>query len=208
MIKHQPEFVFDLTGGQLALNFANTVSRRHNPDRRKEHLESYAGIIAFAKQSGIISAKIAKELRDYAATHAAEAARTFRKAIAMREVLYRVFSAIAQGKTASAADLDLMNDFAIEALRHRCLSRSNGGYRWEWRPDGQKPLERILWETAQTAADLLTSPELRLVRFCEAPDCEWLFLDHSRNRSRRWCDMTSCGNRQKARRHYQRARKP
>ncbi len=206
MTKRQPEFVFDLTGGQLALNFANTVSRRHVPDRRKEHLESYADIVTFAKQSGIISAKDAKELCDYAERHPTEAARTFRKAIAMREVMYRVFSAIAQGKTASTADLDLMNDFAIEALRHRCLARSNGGYRWQWRPDGKNPLDRILWETAQAATDLLTSPELQLVRFCEAPDCEWLFLDHSRNRSRRWCDMTSCGNRQKARRHYRRTR--
>ena len=204
MTKRQPEYVFDLTGGQLALNFANTVSRRHDPDRRKEHLESYADIVAFARQSEIVSVKQAKGLRDYIESHAVEAARSFRKAITLREVMYRVFSAIAQGKTASARDLDLMNDFAIEALRHRCLARSNGGYRWEWRPDGKNPLDRILWEVAQAAADLLTSPELQLVRFCEAPDCEWLFLDHSRNRSRRWCDMTSCGNRQKARRHYQR----
>ena len=204
MAKRQPEFEFDLTGGQLALNFANTLSRRHHPDRRKEHLESYADIVAFARQSGIVSVKQAKELRDYTARHAGEAARTFRKAIAMREVMYRAFSAIAQGRTASAADLDLMNAFAIEALRHRCLSRTDGGYRWEWQEDSKKPLDRILWEAAQAAADLLTSKELQLVRFCEAPDCEWLFLDHSRNRSRRWCDMNSCGNRQKARRHYQR----
>ncbi len=206
MAKRQPEFEFDLTGGQLALNLANTVSRRHDPDRRREHLESYADIVSFARQSGIISAKDAKELCDYAELHVPEAARTFRKAIAMREVMYRAFSAIAQGKTASAGDLDLLNDFAIEALRHRRLARANGAYRWEWRPGDKHPLDRILWETAQTAADLLTSPELQLVRFCEAPDCEWLFLDHSRNRSRRWCDMTSCGNRQKARRHYQRTR--
>ncbi len=206
MAKRQPEFEFDLTGGQLALNFANTVSRRHDPDRRKEHLESYADVIAFAKQSGIISLKQAKELRDRAERPAPEAVRSFRKAIAMREMMYRVFSAIAQGKTASARDLDLMNDFAIEALRHRCLARANEGYRWEWQSNGKQPLDRILWEVAQAAADLLTSKELQLVRFCEAPDCEWLFLDHSRNRSRRWCDMTSCGNRQKARRHYQRSR--
>lgn len=204
MAKRQPEYEFDLTGGQLALNFANTVSRRHDASRRKEHLEKYDDIVAFAKQSGIISLKQAKELCDYTQRHAGEAARSFRKAIAMREVMYRAFSTIAQGKSASAGDLDLMNEFAIEALRHRCLARSNGGYRWEWRLDGKTPLDRILWEAAQAAADLLTSQELRMVRFCEAPDCEWLFLDNSRNHSRRWCDMTSCGNRQKARRHYQR----
>lgn len=207
MAQPQPEYEFDLTGGQLALNLANTVSRRGDPDRRKEHLQNYGDLVAFAKQSGIISLKQATELCGYAERHAGEAARSFRKAIALREVLYRAFLAIAQGKTATAGDLNLINDFAIEALRHRCLSRSNGGYRWEWSSDGRNPLDRVLWAAAQAAADLLTSKELRIVRFCEAPDCEWLFLDHSRNRSRRWCDMTSCGNRQKARRHYQRTHK-
>ena len=61
----------------------------------------------------------------------------------------------------------------------------------------------ILWPIAKSAADLLIPPELE-VRLCKAPDCAWLFLDKSRNRSRRWCDMKVCGNRQKARRHYQR----
>lgn len=65
-------------------------------------------------------------------------------------------------------------------------------------------LERILWPIAQSAAELLTSSELGTVRLCEAPDCAWLFLDQSCNRSRRWSDMKVCGNRQKARRHYQR----
>ncbi|MGA2904361.1 MAG: ABATE domain-containing protein [Candidatus Korobacteraceae bacterium] len=204
MTQRQPEYEFDLTGGQLALNLANTVSRRADPERRKEHLENYGDLVAFAKQSGIISLKQATELCDYAQRHGREAVRSFRKAIALREVLYRAFSAISQSKTATADDLSLINDFAIEALRHRCLSRSNGGYRWEWRPDRKNPLDRVLWAAAQAAANLLTSSELQLVRYCEAPDCEWLFLDYSRNRSRRWCDMTTCGNRQKARRHYQR----
>jgi predicted RNA-binding Zn ribbon-like protein len=84
------------------------------------------------------------------------------------------------------------------------LEATNGGYGWK-RIAGGNPLEQLIWPIAQAAAELLTSDELRLVRFCEAPDCEWLFLDHSRNGSRRWCDMTTCGNRAKARRHYQRA---
>ena len=76
------------------------------------------------------------------------------------------------------------------------------GVDWEWK--SQNPVDSILWPIAQSAADLLTSPDLAAVRMCEAPDCAWLFLDQSRNRSRRWCDMKVCGNRQKARRHYQR----
>ncbi len=193
-----------MTGGNLALNLANSVSRRDNPERRKEHLESYADLLAFARQSKVVSPKDATELRAGAQQHENEARNAFRKAIALREALYRAFAAIAQGKPAAAGDLTLINDFAVEALQHRCLKRANGGYRWEWQADNRNPLERILWPIAQSAADLLTSEQLKIVRFCEAPDCEWLFLDHSRNRSRRWCDMTSCGNRQKARRHYAR----
>jgi predicted RNA-binding Zn ribbon-like protein len=86
------------------------------------------------------------------------------------------------------------------------VARVNGGYRWVWQNEGKSLPEYVLWPIAQAATELLTSEELKLVRWCEAPDCQWLFLDHSRNRSRRWCDMASCGNRAKARRHYQRTR--
>jgi len=205
--KQSAEFQFDLTGGQLALDLANTISRRDDPERRQDHLESYRDLVWFARQSGIASVKQAGELLVYAERHGSQARRSFVESVKLREAVYRAFAAIAQGKSAAAADLDLITAFALKALQHRCLSRANGGYRWEWRSQESNPLDRILWPMSQAAADLLTSDELRIVRFCEAPDCEWLFLDHSRNRSRRWCDMTTCGNRQKARRHYQRARR-
>jgi predicted RNA-binding Zn ribbon-like protein len=200
------EFQFDLTGGQLALDLANTVSRRDDAERRKDHLESYHDLLAFARQSGIVSAKQAGELSGYAEQRGSFARKSFAEAIRLREAVYRAFSAIAQGKSATAADLDVITEFAVKALQHRVLSRADGGYRWQWQQTGNNPLDRILWPMSQAAAELLTSEQLRIVRFCEAPDCEWLFLDHSRNRSRRWCDMTTCGNRQKAQRHYRRSR--
>jgi predicted RNA-binding Zn ribbon-like protein len=198
------EFNFDLTGGMLCLDFVNTVSRRDDPALRREHLTGYGDVVAFARQSALLSAKQAGELHSYSEQHAQQAQRIFHRALDLRETLYRAFSAIAQKKTPAATDLQKINDAALEALQHRCLARANGGYRWEWQSDEKNPLEGILWQVAQSAAELLTADKLGTVRFCEAPDCEWLFLDNSRNRSRRWCDMTSCGNRQKARRHYQR----
>ena len=202
--KQRGEYQFDFTGGQLALDLANTVSRRDHPERRREHLESFADLISFARQANVLSSKQANELRRYALRHEAEARRAYRKAITLREALYRVFAAIAQHKGPRDSDFRLINNCAIEALRNRELQPVNGGYAWQWRWDGSTALERILWPAAQAAAALLTSDDLKMVRFCEAPDCEWLFLDRSRNRSRRWCDMTTCGNREKARRHYQR----
>ena len=65
-------------------------------------------------------------------------------------------------------------------------------------------LERVLWPVVRSAADLLTSPERGRVRRCGGANCDWLFMDNSRNHSRRWCDMGSCGNRAKARRYYAR----
>lgn len=203
--KNQAEFEFDLTGGQLALDLANTVSRRGDPNRRRDHLESYRDAIAFARQAGAISAKQAAELLAYAEQHGNQARRSFQQVIKLREAVYDVFAAIAQGKSPAAEDLSVISDFAREALQHRCLARMNGGYRWEWQVKEGALLGRMVWPMAQAAADLLTSDDIAIVRWCEAPDCEWLFLDHSRNRSRRWCDMTTCGNREKARRHYHRA---
>ena len=203
--KIQAEFEFDLTGGQLALDLANTVSRRGDPIRRKDHLQNYRDLLAFARQSAVISPRKAGELLAYAERHEAQARRSFQQAIKLREAAYEVFAAIAQGKSPAAEELSVISNFAREALQHRSLARLNGGYRWEWQAQEGAPLDRIVWPMAQAAADLLTSDEIGVVRWCEAPDCEWLFLDHSRNRSRRWCDMTTCGNREKARRHYQRA---
>lgn len=203
-IQQQAAFQFDLTGGHPALDLANTVSRRDDPTRRKEHLDSFSDLVSFALQDKILTPKQANDLEARARQSATDSARSFRKAIALREALYRVFAATAKSRPAPAKDLQKINESALDAVQHRCLVRSSGAYHWEWQADTRNRFDRILWPIAQSAVDLLTSDELKLVRWCEAPDCEWLFLDHSRNRSRRWCDMNSCGNRAKARRHYQR----
>ena len=80
-----------------------------------------------------------------------------------------------------------------------------GGYTWVW-DEGGRALDSMLWPVARSAADLLTSGELQAVRQCAGRACGWLFLDTSRNRTRRWCDMSVCGNRAKARRHHERLR--
>jgi len=200
----EPGYQFDLSGGTLCLDFANTISRRKVPERSIDHLLSYDDLIAFARQSEIVLAERADELRAHSRRHYSAARDTLHRAISYRENLYRAFSALAEGKPAASADVQQINGFAVDALSHRCLARADGHYRWEWQWSKKILLDNILWPIAQSAADLLVSPELASVRMCEAPDCAWLFLDQSRNRSRRWCDMKVCGNRQKARRHYRR----
>ena len=202
----QPAYQFDLSGGALCLDFANTISWRQVPRQATDHLTRYDDLVAFAGQSKLLSPRQAADLLAHARRHPSAAQDVLQRAITYRERLYRAFSALAEGKAVPPDDLQQVRDFAVEALHHRRLARANGHYRWEWQWDRENMLERILWPIAQSAADLLTSAEIRTLRMCEAPDCAWLFLDHSRNRSRRWCDMKVCGNRQKARRHYQRTR--
>jgi predicted RNA-binding Zn ribbon-like protein len=198
------DFQFDLSGGHLALDFANTVSRRDDPEKRREHISTYRDLISFVQQSRLITQLETEVLRNEAESNPSQAGKFLRTALILREALFRSFSHAAAGKAASPEDIQVIEKFAANALRHRHLTRAHDSYVWKWE-DGTD-LERILWPIAHSAAELMVSENLAKVRECEAGDCQWLFLDTSRNHSRRWCDMTSCGNREKARRHYQRHR--
>jgi predicted RNA-binding Zn ribbon-like protein len=188
----------------LCLDFANTVSGRKIPERAVDHLRGYEDFVAFARQSGVLSSEQSEELLELARRKHRLADAALRRALIYRESVFRGFSALAAGTPPEHEDMQQINDSALEALNHRQLEPANGQYRWKWHWNGKNALDSILWPIAQSAADLLTSRELQAVRMCEAPECAWLFLDQSRNRTRRWCDMKVCGNRQKARRHYQR----
>ena len=74
----------------------------------------------------------------------------------------------------------------------------------DWTPEAVSAMQLDTMD--RSAAELLTSPDLPLVRECAGYDCGWLFMDTTKNRSRRWCDMATCGNRAKGRRHYERRR--
>jgi len=197
---------FDLSGGALCLDFANTWSDRGRPDT--EQLRGYADLLAFALQTGQLAAGEAARLEQRAERQPREAAAVLTRCRELREVLYRIFSAVAARRAPPAADLELLNAALPEALSRLRIERRGARFAWTWHgPDAPpEPLVAPLWPTLRSAAELLTSDERRRVRECAGSDCTWLFLDRSRNRSRRWCAMQTCGNRAKARRHYRRAR--
>ena len=130
--------------------------------------------------------------------------RIHKQAIKLREAIYRVFSAVARSDAADREDVELIEEFAIEAMNLRRLVSARGAFRWDWKPERGGLLRYVLYPIAQSATDLLTSEKLKKVRLCAASTCAWLFLDESRNHSRLWCDMNVCGNRQKAKRHHER----
>lgn len=101
----------------------------------------------------------------------------------------------------------MINQDLADAAPHREVARDGEGFSWRWRAPVSS-LEAPLWPILQSAADLLTSADLARLRQCNGHNCTWLFLDRSKNKSRRWCDMQICGNRAKSRRHYARTRAP
>lgn len=191
---------FDLSGGELCLDFANTMDSRRSPEKVADNLKSYAHLLAFAAQSGILSPVDEARLGRAASSHPAEAARVLRQAIELREAIYRIGAAFAARRQSHHVDLARLNQEVQAAFEHRRLEAANGGLRWHWADDDE--LSAPLWRIATSAADLLSSPEAQSIRECAEESCGWLFVDRSRNRARRWCDMKTCGNRAKARRHY------
>lgn len=195
-----------LVGGQLCLDFTNTVGA-HRSDQGIEYLTSYADLVAWSRHTGTVTAAEAEQLLAVAWTRPAEAAAVLARAIVLREALYRLVSGMAGGQPPDDSALATLNAALAPLLGQSrlLLGEAEAGFVWAWAgaPDA---LDQLLWPVAWSAGELLTSGELARVRECAGDTCGWLFMDLSRNRSRRWCDMQDCGNRAKARRHYQRRR--
>lgn len=191
---------FELTGGDLSLDFANTVDNRRAPEKLADNLKSYGHLLAFAVQSGTLSAEVEARLARTASSSPAEAARVLRQAVELRETIYRIAAALATRRQPHHADLARLNREVQLALQHLRLQPAAGGFTWVWQDDDS--LRAPLWRIVKSAADLLSSSEVNAIRECAEEKCGWLFVDRSRNRSRRWCDMKICGNRVKVRRHY------
>ena len=193
-----------LLGGRVCLDFANTVGW-HAGDYPSEHIRSYTDLVLWSRHAGILADDQAQRLVREAAERPGEAAAVLERAIAVREAIYRIFSATADGRSPDAADLTTFNGALSEAMAHVCVVPAADGFAWDW-TGHEHALDWMLWPIMRSAAELLTAGELTRVRECSGDTCGWLFVDTSRNRSRRWCDMEDCGNRAKARRHYHRQR--
>ena len=194
--------IFEFSGSWLCLDFTNTVHDRENHPPH-ELLNSYSDILSWSQQAGTVTASEAQQLFEKARTHPAEATTVLQQAIALREAIYRIFSAIAADSSPAEADLLILNTLLSQAMCHARIVPKADEFTWDW-VGKEQALDALLWQVARSAADLLTSEKLNVVRVCESDDCTWLFLDTSKNHSRRWCDMQSCGNRAKAKRHYSR----
>jgi predicted RNA-binding Zn ribbon-like protein len=195
-----------LLGGRLSLDFANTADW-HATDHPIEFLTSYSELVAWSKHVSILTGPEAQHLLGEADRRPAEASAVLARTIALREAVFRLFSAISHGLLPQAEDLAAFNAELSTVLAQSQIILTAEGFAWDWLGEGDA-LDRVLWPVVHDAAELLTSAELHRVGQCMDDRCGWLFLDLSRNRSRRWCSMKDCGNRAKARRHYRRSQAP
>ena len=200
----RPVEELELIGGALCLDFANTIGgSRADP---REYLIDYAALVRWSERLGALQPEDARALLAEAEDRPAEAAGALARARELRDRIYRVYAALARGRPAVRGDLQALNESLAPVLAELRLVANEDGY--SWRPVRRKgALDIMLGPVARDAADLLVSGDLERVKQCGGEDCDWLFLDVSRNRSRRWCDMKDCGNRAKARRHYRRQKR-
>ncbi len=190
-----------LVGADLALDFCNTASGRGGPEAR-EHLQAARHVVDWAAHAGVLSPaahdeivarldEIGLDLLDQATT--------------TRDCIHRCGAALAAGRQPDPADLDLLGRLHATNLGAAKLAPQDGGFGWAWAPaDG--PVQAILGPIVLSALLLLTRKDLTRVKECPGHHCGWLFFDTTKNKTRRWCEMSVCGNRAKQNRHVQRRR--
>jgi predicted RNA-binding Zn ribbon-like protein len=192
----------NLVGGHICLDFMNSVGH-HLTDQPGEHLHSYSDWVAWAQHAGVISDSEAARLTHLAAQQPDSAEQALAIAISLRETIFRLLVCAVRGQSPDSADLLAFNQALAEVPVRTTVIHDGTKYRWQI-PDSMTSLQHILWRLLWPAADLLTSDQMTRVKICEAEGCGWMFLDTSRNQSRRWCSMADCGNRAKADRYYKR----
>lgn len=190
-----------LEGGHLALDFVNTMGGLHDdpPTPEEELFDGYHDFAVWCARLGVISERQSAGLRAAANRDERAAQSALRRTRKLRdELLYPIFRAIADGRRPARDLLDQLRDRECEALRAARLENE-----WSWPPP--KELTDPLHPVVHAAVELLTHGPIDRVKTCG--NCRWVFLDQSRNRSRRWCSMDECGIQMKHARFVERRRR-
>lgn len=197
------EFVpADLCGGHLVLDFVNTAAGLNRDPR--DWLDGYARLVEWAELAGICDAALRRELiaQDLASPRRGQVALV--RIRLLRSALYALIHSIRDGIRPPAV--------AVEELQQWCR-RGGAALQLRWHRDGSLRssvescgLDLIGVTIALAAVELLSRPLVGQLAVCAGRNCGWLFLDMSKSRRRRWCDMKTCGNAAKASRHYRRQR--
>jgi predicted RNA-binding Zn ribbon-like protein len=186
---------FEMVAGDVSLDLVNTLDFRFRESGAEELLESYDDLLRFMTQSGLLSSAEARGLEGVDA----EREGVLGQVKELREALATALYAWVGGEEALAANVSVLEGYFTRASCRRRLMARGSRLVWSWE-EVRGTVAAPLWLLAQAAADLMVSERIGQLRTCSADACRWLFLDTSKNHSRRWCDMKVCGNRMKARR--------
>lgn len=202
--KSTPTDSFKYVGGELCLDFVNTVDWTET-GTEEERLQGFTDLVRWGRGAGLLTPGEARRAAELATRDPEAADRAYRAALELRLVLKRTFTGLATRQRAAEARLGEFNGWLQDAVQGARIVAHGAGFEWTWPGFDEDPLG-LLWPVVWSAAELLTSPEIERLKMCAGDRCGWLFVDRSRNRRRRWCEMAVCGNRAKARRHYARQR--
>jgi predicted RNA-binding Zn ribbon-like protein len=189
-----------IVGGNVALDLLNTQNGPAGGPPEDDVLKDYRDLLAWAAHIGLITATEERSLAHRARQRPADADAVFQRVRATRAYLQDVFDAVAKRGAPARADLHRLQHDEAEALAHGRLVPADGQYRWSWA--GDQDLGRPLWPIIHAALTLVTDGPLDRVKGCAS--CRFLFVDESKNRSRRWCSMDDCGAQDKMRKYVAR----
>ena len=198
---------FDLDGGHPVLDFTNTVDWRGTA-REHDWLGDFSDLLAWCHRTGFLPDPLLETLACHAELHPNQAASALKLARTLREAIFELLHASIESRAPRLQDMELFNRHLRRAMSQITLhpgTAQGDAFSLELAP-GANPLDAVLFRILRQAADLLTCFDPARLKICCNPECGWLFLDTTRNASRRWCDMAACGNRAKARRFYRKKR--
>jgi predicted RNA-binding Zn ribbon-like protein len=195
-----------LLGGRLCLDFINTLDWR-GTDTPQEFLKTFDDLVSWSRHAGICSQPESENLYKIAGQSNAEAKKALTRALKLRETIYRLFAAGIANRNPLKEDLVIFNNNLSRSMKDSQIIPTADGYAWDITGNRAK-LNWILNPIIRSAAEIMVSDERNKVKACADSACGWLFIDVSRNRSRRWCDMQDCGNRAKASRFYRKKARP
>lgn len=194
----------DIVGGNSALNLVNTVSG-WGYDSPEDWIPDVASFLTWARMSSVLNGKEELQALRFAKRSPAAAERVLAAVRELRFALWRLISCFERGKAVDTADLFVINAWKANLALSEEVTAKNNRIAFTINSD-VSALELPSLRITRTALLFLKDLPSPRVKTCPGADCGWKFLDQSRNRSRRWCDMKVCGNLVKAREYRARTR--
>jgi len=188
-------------GGDLSLDFVNTVHDRHEEPLR-DLLLNYLDLVIWVYSANAINDSQKEKLLQKGLENQIKANQVYKDSLQLREAFYDfILNLINQDET-SSANIQLINQRVSRVFSNLELTQLEGRFVLDWKAESFG-LESVLWPITRAFADLVTSEDISRIKKC--PNCGYLFVDNSKNKSRRWCSMEICGNRVKAQRFAKKA---